>query len=127
MANELTESKSGQVSAAAAVEDNTPAFANPITIAGVNYTHFEMREATVDDMFDSEMELARVGGGTHTPLAFYGQMMVRQLKQVSNDQGATFDGPFTMNMLKSWGPRNYRALRSRQTVLDLLGEPESSE
>lgn len=103
------------------------AFATPITIAGVNYTHFEMREATVDDMFEAEMELARIGGGAHTPLVFNGQMMVRQLKQVSNDQGATFDGSFTMNMLKGWGPRNYRALRNRQVELDLLGEVELSD
>jgi len=107
--------------------DNKKSFGTPITLAGVNYTHFEMREATVDDMFDSEMELARVGGGAHTPLVFNGQMMVRQLKLVSNDQGATFEGPFTMNMLKSWGPRNYRALRNRQAELDLLGEAELSE
>lgn len=101
-------------------------FAKPITIAGVNYTHFEMREASVDDMFDAEMELARIGGGTHTPLAFNGQMMVRQITQVSNDKGESFSGPFTMNMLKNWGPRNYRTLRNKQAELDLLGEAEPS-
>jgi len=106
---------------------NQKPFAKPITIAGVNYTHFEMREATVDDMFDSEMELARIGGGTHTPLQFNGHMMVRQLKQVSNDQGATFEGPFTMNMLKNWEPRNYRVLRDAQIEVDLLGEGVQSE
>jgi len=120
MSNELTKSKSGQVS-------NTPAFAKPITITGVNYTHFKMRESTVDDMFDAEMELARTGGGVHTPLIFNGEMMTRQLLQVSNSQGGTFDGPFTMNMLKSWGPRNYRALRNKQAELDLLGEVELSD
>lgn len=104
-----------------------PAFATPITIAGVNYTHFEMREATIDDMFEAEMELTRVGGGAHTPLAFNGQMMVRQIVQVSNDKGDTFAGPFTMNMLKNWGPRNYRALRSEQVEIDLLGEAELSD
>lgn len=103
------------------------AFTTPITIADVNYTYFEMRESTVDDMFESEMELARIGGGAHTPLAFNGQMMVRQITQVRNAQGAVFNGPFTMNMLKSWGPRNYRALRSKQVELDLLGEAVSSD
>lgn len=106
---------------------NIKPFANPVAIAGVNYTHFKMREPTVEDMFEAEMELARIGAGAHTPLVFNGQMMVRQIEQVSNDQGATFNGPFTMNMLKSWGPRNYRALRSVQVELDLLGEVESSD
>lgn len=102
---------------------NSP-FAKPITIAEVNYTHFEMREATVQDMFDAELELASIGGGAHTPLMFNGEMMVRQLVKVSNDQGAEFKGPFTTNMLKNWGTKNYRALRARQAEVDLLGEAE---
>lgn len=106
---------------------NIKPFAKPIIIAGTNYTHFKMREPSVDDMFEAEMELARIGAGAHTPLIFNGQMMVRQIEQVSNDQGATFEGPFTMNMLKNWGPRNYRALRNIQAELDLLGEVESSD
>lgn len=109
------------------VQNNTIPFAKPITIAGVNYTHFEMRESTVDDMFEAEMELVKTGGGTHTPLVFNGQMMVRQITQVSNDQGATFAGPFTMNMLKIWGTKNYRALRGAQVEIDLLGEVEASD
>lgn len=108
-------------------QTNLKPFAKPITIAGTNYTHFKMREASVEDMFDAEMELARIGAGAHTPLVFNGQMMVRQLEQVSNAQGSTFNGPFTMNMLKGWGPRNYRALRNTQAELDLLGEAESSD
>ena len=102
-------------------------FAKPISIAGVNYTHFEMQEATVDDLFDAEIELSRVGGGTHTPLAFNGQMMVRQLTKVSNVKGDVFEGPFTINMLKNWGTRNYRVLRNKQAELDLLGEVEESD
>lgn len=108
-------------------ETNVAAFANPITIAGVNYTHFEMRESTVDDMFEAEMELARIGAGAHTPLIFNGRMIVLQITQVSNDQGGTFNGPFTMNMLKSWGTKNYRALRNKQSELDLLGEAVLSD
>ncbi|MDP2153802.1 MAG: hypothetical protein Q8J66_09115 [Methylotenera sp.] len=106
---------------------NQKPFAKPITIAGVNYTHFDIRESTVGDMFEAEMELTRTGGGAHTPLAFNGQMMVRQLNQVSNDQGATFTGPFTINMLKSWGTRNYRVLRDAQIEVDLLGEDVPSD
>lgn len=107
-----------------AADNRISAFASPITIAEVNYTHFEMREATVEDMFDAEMELSGTGRGTHTPLAFNGEMMVRQLVRVTNDKGGEFKGPFTMNMLKGWGTRNYRALRSKQVEIDLLGEAE---
>jgi phage FluMu protein gp41 len=102
-------------------------FAKPIKIAETNYTHFRMREPSVTDMFESEMELVRIGGGAHTPLMFNGEMMVRQLVDVSNDSGSIFSGPFTMNMLKAWGTRNYRALRARQAELDLLGEAEESD
>lgn len=102
-------------------------FASPITLAGVIYTHYKMREPSVEDMFEAEMELTRVGGGAHTPLAFNGQMMVRQIEQVSNNQGATFAGPFTINMLKSWGTRNYRNLRNTQVEVDQLGEAELSD
>ena len=104
-----------------------PAFAKAITIAGVKYTHFEMREPTVDDMFNAELELSRIGGGAHTPLMFNGQMMTYQLVKVFNEQGESFDGPFTMNLLKTWGPSNYGSLRSEQAEVDKLGEASSSD
>jgi len=97
-------------------------FAKPITLAEVKYTHFEMREPKVDDMFQAEMQLARFGGGTHTPLQFNGEMMIRQLTKVFNSNGQEFNGPFTLNMLKSWGTKNYRVLRNYQVELDLFGE-----
>lgn len=103
------------------------AFAKPITLSSKQYTHFEMQEASVQNMFDVEMELARLGGGAHTPLAFNGQMMVLQLTKVSNDKGDMFEGPFTINMLKNWGTQNYRALRNQQLEIDLLGEAEQSD
>lgn len=103
-------------------------FAKPITLAEVQYTHFEMREPHVDDMFQAEMQLSRFGGGTHTPLQFNGEMMVRQLTRVFNSSGQEFKGPFTLNMLKSWGTKNYRVLRNYQLEIDLLGEDlESAE
>jgi phage FluMu protein gp41 len=102
-------------------ETSTP-FATPIKLAQINYTHFEMREATVEDMFSAEMELTNIGAGAHTPLVFNGHMMIRQMTKVTNGKGDEFTGPFTMNMLKSWGPRNYRAIRTKQVEIDLLGE-----
>lgn len=103
------------------------AFAKPITIAGVNYTHFGFREATVDDMFESEDELAQTGRGTQTPLQFNAQMMIRQITKVVNDKGEMFEGPFTLNMLKAWGTKNYSIIRAKQIEMDVLGEAESSD
>jgi phage FluMu protein gp41 len=101
-------------------------FAKPIAIAGVNYTHFKMRESTIDDLFEAELALAPLGAGTNTPLRFNGQLMTMQLTSVSNAQGGKFEGPFTMNMLRSWGRNNYNALRNVQFEVDLLGESVSS-
>lgn len=97
-------------------------FLKPVLMAGETYTHFQLREATMDDMLDSELHLSQTGRGTNTPIAFNAEMMTRQLVRVFNDQGKEFKGPFTMNMLKSWGPRNYAAIRKHQMEIDLLGE-----
>jgi phage FluMu protein gp41 len=99
----------------------------PIKMSDKEFTHFEMRESTVEDMFDAEMQLSSYGGGVHTPLLFNGEMMIRQLSKVSNAKGDHFDGPFTMNMLKTWGKHNYTVLRAAQVEIDNLGEGSQSE
>lgn len=75
---------------------------------------FEMREATVEDMLDAEME-----AGVDTPLNFNAQMMVRQLVRVGS-----YKGPFTLGMLKKLKPVDYRKLRAAQMELDKMGEAE---
>lgn len=97
-------------------------FIKPVELAGVSYTHFKLREATLDDMFEVEMELSQTGRGTHTPIAFNGEMMMRQMVKVYNVDGSEFAGPFTMNMLRKFGPKNYSAIRAKQMEIDLLGE-----
>lgn len=97
-------------------------FLKPVVMAGETYTHFELREATMDDMFDAELHLSQTGRGTNTPIAFNAEMMTRQLVRVFNDKGKEFKGPFTMNMLKAWGTRNYAAIRKHQVEIDILGE-----
>ncbi len=97
-------------------------FAQPVEIAGVSYTHFKLREATLNDMFDVELEMSQTGRGTSTPLAFNGEMMMRQMVKVYNVDGSEFTGPFTMNMLNKFGVRNYRVIRQKQLEIDLLGE-----
>lgn len=102
-------------------------FSKPITIAEKKYTHFEMRESTVEHMFEAELELSVFGGGVHTPLQFNGQLMVRQITKVTNESGEEFPGPFTMNMLKAWGKPNYSVLRDAQQEVEELGEDSESE
>ncbi len=97
-------------------------FQKPITLAGITYTHVEMRLGTVTDLFAAENELAKNGLGTHTPLQFNGEMMLLQLVKVFNDQGSEFNGPFTKNMLLTWGISNYNVLRNQQLILEALGE-----
>ena len=97
-------------------------FIKSVVLSGVTYTHFKLREATLDDMLDVELEIAQTGRGTHTPIAFNGEMMMRQMVKVYNQDGGEFAGPFTMNMLKKFGPRNYSAIRAKQVEIDLLGE-----
>lgn len=97
-------------------------FIKPVELAGVSYTHFKLREATLDDLMDVEVELAQSGRGTHTPVAFNGEMMMRQMVKVYNETGNEFAGPFTMNLLKKFGLKNYSAIRAKQLEIDLLGE-----
>lgn len=75
---------------------------------------YELREATVEDMLDAEME-----AGVDTPLNFSAQMLVRQLVSIG-----TFNGPFTIGMIKKLKPMDFRKLRTTQMELDALGEAE---
>jgi len=103
-------------------------FHKPIVIAEVTYTHFKLREPTVGDMFTAELEAGRQGGGAHTPLLFNGHMMVLQMVCVCDEhETKAFSGPFTLGMLKNWGPKNYGVIRENQMEIDLLGEADSSD
>lgn len=87
-----------------------------LAIDGVIHRDFEMREATVGDMFDAENE-----ADVTRPLTFNGQMLLRQLVRIG-----TFTGPFTLGMLRLMKPADYRALRAKQMELDALGESGGS-
>lgn len=103
-------------------------FNKPIVLADVTYTHFKLRDPTVDDIFTAELEAASEGGGVHTPLLFNGHMMVLQLESVCDEKETkSFTGPFTLGMLKNWGTKNYGVLRKTQVEIDKLGEADSSD
>ena len=89
---------------------------NGMKIDGVTHREFELREASVGDMFDAENE-----ADVTRPLTFNGQMMLRQLVSVG-----TFKGPFTMGMLRGLKPGDYRALRGKQMELEIMGEADGS-
>ena len=91
------------------VKGNLP---NGLVIDGTTHRDFEMREATVGDMFDAEND-----SDVTRPLAFNGQMMIRQLVRIG-----TFTGPFTVGMLRSLKPADYRTLRAKQMELESEGE-----
>ena len=72
------------------------------SIDGVLYKDFELREATVDDLLDAEME-----ADITRPLNFSAQLMVRQLVKVGK-------------------PADWRILRAAQSEVDDMGEVESA-
>lgn len=88
-------------------------------IAGVRYTGFTLTEADVGTMIDAETE-----AGSINPVAFSAAMLAHQLQQVKTQDGATYDGPFTLDMLKRLRQSDFTALRAVQMELEALGESE---
>ena len=89
------------------------------SIEGIVHKGFELREATVDDLLDAEQE-----ADVSKPLNFNAQLLARQLVKVG-----TFEGPFTVGMIRRLKPVDWRILRAAQSEVDELGEeaPASAE
>lgn len=86
-----------------------------IMIEGELRTTFQMREALLDDLLETE-EVADL----IKPLNFNAELMTRQLVKVGS-----YEGPFTVGMLrKRIKPVDWRILRAAQTELDAVGEAE---
>ena len=83
-----------------------------MSINGIVHTDFELREAMVDDLLDAENE-----ADVTKPLNFNAQLMVRQLVKVG-----TFEGPFTVGMIRRLKPTDWRILRAAQSEVDDMGE-----
>jgi phage FluMu protein gp41 len=86
-----------------------------VTLDGVLHQTFVLREATVDDILDAENE-----ADVMKPLNFAAQLLLRQLVSIGS-----FEGPFTLNMIRRMKPADWRVLRAAQTELDALGEDAS--
>lgn len=91
-----------------------------LSIAGVIYTGFEMREALLADMIEAELEAGGAGNGIH----YNAQLAARQLIKVTSADGQEFKGPFVVAMIKKRG--DFLALRNVQLDLDALGNVEPS-
>lgn len=83
-----------------------------LKIGDATHKKFEMREATVDDLLDAELET-----DVTRPLAFSAALMVRQLIVVGS-----FSGPFSEQLIRRLKPADWRILRAAQSELDALGE-----
>lgn len=91
-----------------------------LSIGGVIYTGYEMREALLADMIDAELE----SGGPGNAIHYNAQLAVRQLTKVSSADGQEYKGPFVVAMIKKRG--DFLALRKSQMELDVLGNAEPS-
>lgn len=89
-----------------------------LSIGGVIYTGYEMREALLADMIDAELE----SGGPGNVIHYNAQLAVRQLTKVSGADGQEYKGPFVVTMIKKRG--DFLALRRSQMELDVLGNAE---
>lgn len=94
-----------------------------LSIEGVIYKHFDMREAFLADMIEAEVDSGGAGNSIH----YNAQLAVRQLTRVRDDGGSEYTGPFVVSMIKKRG--DFLALRQGQLKLDELGnaEPGASE
>ncbi|VXD04233.1 hypothetical protein [Pseudomonas sp. 9Ag] len=94
-----------------------------LSVTGVIYTGFVMREALLADMIEAEVE----SGGAGNQIHYAAQLAVRQLVKVTDASGREYAGPFVVSMIRKRG--DFVALRTAQLELDKLGnaEPSSSE
>lgn len=83
-------------------------------IKGVAHRDFEMRDSTVEDLLDAELEV-----DVAKPMNFNTEVMARQLVRVGD-----YTGPFTTAMIKRLNKHDWRLLRAAQGELDALGEGE---
>lgn len=85
-----------------------------LMINGVAHKDFILREATVDDLLDAELD-----ADVTKPLNFNAQLMVRQLVKIGS-----FEGPFTVGQIRRLKPVDWRRLRAAQSEVDELGEDD---
>ncbi|WP_156302802.1 hypothetical protein [Methylogaea oryzae] len=88
-----------------------------LEIKGERVLDYEMREATMDDVFQAEMVV-----GSDRPIKLQAAIMARQLVRMGE-----YRGPFTPGMLAKLTQADFRTMRNTQEELVALGEPEKGE
>ena len=91
-----------------------------LSIEGLVYRHFAMREAFLADMIEAEVDSGGAGNSIH----YNAQLAVRQLTSINDGAGNEYRGPFVVSMIKKRG--DFLALRGAQLELDRLGNEEPS-
>lgn len=81
-------------------------------VKDVVHKDFAMRISTAGDMFDAEQSVPPA-----RPLAFNAELMCRQLVRIGS-----FEGPFTLGMLRPLRPTDFSILRAAQLQAEELGE-----
>lgn len=83
-----------------------------LKIGDAVHKDFELREATTADLFEAE-DIA----SPETPLKFNGALIALTLVRVG-----TFEGPFTLSMIRGLKQADYALLRNKLGEADQLGE-----
>ena len=85
-----------------------------LQIGDVVHKDFELREPTTGDLLDAEAD-----SDLSKPLGFGAALLARQLVKIG-----TFEGPFTIGMIRRLHRRDFGILMAAQRELDRQGESE---
>lgn len=85
-----------------------------IKIGSEQHKSFVMREINTGDLLDAEREAT-----TDTALNYNAAVLVRQLVKIGS-----FEGPFTIGMIRALPPGDFNTLREAQAELSIAGEVE---
>jgi len=93
----------------------TGKFTKGMKVGKETHMDFELREMTTEDMLDAEMEVS-----SSKPMNFNTELAVRQLVRVGS-----YEGPFTVGMIRKLAPPDFHALRAGLVEVGKLGEGSS--
>lgn len=91
-------------------------FKKGMKVGKETHKEFELREMTTEDLLTAELEI-----GLDKPMNFKAQLASLQLVRVG-----TYDGPFTVSMIKALNPVDFRILTDQGlNGVSALGEGSS--
>lgn len=93
----------------------TDKFTKGMKVGSELHMDFEVREMTTADMLDAEIEVS-----TSKPLNYTAALASLQLVRVG-----TYEGPFTLKMVRSLDPVDFNILRAALNKVAALGEDQS--